>query len=80
MATTAQPTTDAASIRAKQGRAIIDARTAAHLTQPELAAKLKVSKQAVHYWETGQVSPRPEMQLAIATALGVKHSSLFGLD
>lgn len=80
MAPTPTPTTDAASIRAKQGRAIIDARTAANLTQPELAEILNVTKQAVHQWEAGLVSPRPPMQMAIAKALNVKHSELFGLD
>lgn len=52
------------------------ARTAAGLTQEELAEKLAVTRQAVSSWETGRSEPDIDTLLAIAQALDTDVSSL----
>ena len=51
-------------------------RTAAGLTQEELAARLSVTRQAVSSWETGRSEPDIDTLLAIAEALDTDVSAL----
>jgi XRE family transcriptional regulator, regulator of sulfur utilization len=58
------------------GVAIREARTAAGLTQKELADSLGVTQTAVSYWESARRDPGVTELLRIASALGVKAASL----
>lgn len=73
----------AARHRALQGERIRSAR--GERTQRSLAADLRadgcdVTVQTISLWETGQRFPSHRHQLALAAALGVTWSDLFGLD
>ena len=63
-----------------QGARIRRHRLAAGLTIPDLANAVGTSAGAVSHWETGRHTPRRERQLAIAKAIGVSWSELFGMD
>lgn len=76
----AAPPLDEQAIRADQAVKIREARTAAGRTQQQVADHLGVTKGAVSEWEGGKSSPRPSLQIALATYLGVRHSTLFGFD
>lgn len=67
-------------IRQRQGRAIRQVREMRGLTLEELARAVGVTDGALSHWETGRHSPRQHHQAAIARALDVPWSTLFGLD
>ena len=67
-------------IRRRQGVAIRRARERRGMTMDELARTIGVTVGAISQWETGRFSPRQHHQVALACALGVPWSSLFGLD
>lgn len=74
------PKTPAQAIRTRQGEDIRKFRDFRDLSQTDLANVVGVTKAAVSEWERGVSSPRPHLQVAIANALGVPWSSIFGLD
>lgn len=53
-------------------------RSAAKLSQQDLAEKLGVDKSAVSHWENGESAPTAERIPAVASALGVSIDELFG--
>ena len=53
------------------GDLIKKARTAAGLTQPQLAEKIGVTQSSISLWEKGHREPALHQLRAIATALGV---------
>ena len=67
-------------IRQRQGRAIRQVREMRTLSIEDLADRLGVSSGAISHWETGRYSPRQHHQVALAGALSVPWSTLFGLD
>ena len=67
-------------IRRRQGTAIRTARERREMSMDELARALGVTVGAISQWETGRFSPRQHHQVALARALEVPWSSLFGLD
>jgi len=67
----------AQQLRRQWGKAIAAQRQALGLTQQKLAEELNVTRQAVSAWEGGDAAPRPHIQVAIASALGVAWSVLF---
>jgi transcriptional regulator with XRE-family HTH domain len=67
------------NIRVRWGQRIREARGDA-LTQRQLADAVGVSAAAICYWENGVTAPKPDFQVAIATALGRTHAELFALD
>lgn len=75
-----RPKTPAEAIKARQGQKIRDFRQFREQSQSDLAGAIGVTKAAVSDWETGGSSPRQHLQVAIAKALGVPWSSIFGLD
>ena len=58
--------------------ALREARLAAGLTQVEVAAKLKVTQQAVGLWETGKAAPRAVVVKQLARLYGVDIGRLLG--
>lgn len=74
------PKTPAQAIRIRQGEDIRKFREFRTLSQSGLAEVVGVTKAAVSDWERGVSSPRPHLQVAVANALGVPWSSIFGLD
>ncbi len=74
------PKTPAAAIRQRQGDEIRKFRGFRKLSQSGLADVVGVTKAAVSEWERGESSPRPHIQVAIARALDVPWSTIFGLD
>lgn len=71
---------DSQAIRSVQGATIRDARDAKSITATDLARIVGVTRAAVSSWERGESSPTDVRQLAIAEALGVPWSFIFGLD
>ncbi len=59
---------------------ILTSRTAAKLTQEQLAAIVGVSRQTVAKWESGETSPDLEHAAALADALGVTIDALAMFD
>lgn len=55
-------------------------RNDAGLTQRELGARLGVTYGSIHQWEADQTVPRGRRTAEIAEALGVKESTLLGLN
>lgn len=64
-------------LRKAWGDRIAAQRAVAKLSRRDLARRLDVSEQTVGYWERGDTSPRPHMQIAIAHELGVSWAVLF---
>lgn len=62
------------SVRLKQ------LRKAKGLTQAQMASRLGVSMPAICAWETGKARPRDTRMKALASALGIPMSELFGPD
>lgn len=58
--------------RPKQGARLAALRTAAGLSQTELAKAINVSQQTVGYWETSAVPPRSDVLPKLARALRVR--------
>lgn len=50
------------------------------LSIADLAEAIEVTPGAVSQWECGRFTPRQHIQVAIAKALQVPHSAIFGLD
>lgn len=67
-------------IRQRQGKAIRQVRQMRGMTIEELASVVGVTDGAISQWETGRFSPRQHHQVAVAKALDVPWSTLFGLD
>lgn len=69
-------------LRVAQGQKIRNARRFRGLTHAQVAEAMKppVTPGAISQWETGRTSPRSHHQIALARALDVEWSSLFGLD
>ena len=57
-----------------------DVRTAAGLTQAELAEKVQVSRKTINTVENGVFIPSTLLALKLAEALGTKVEKLFALD
>lgn len=57
-----------------------DVRTAAGLTQAELAEKVRVSRKTINTVENGVFIPSTLLALKLAEALGTKVEKLFALD
>ena len=55
-------------------------RKAKGMTQGQMAAQLGVSMPAICAWETGKARPRDARMKALANALGIPMSELFGPD
>lgn len=53
-------------------------RTAAGLTQQELAERINVERRRYWGWEKGESLPWPEHQAEVAAALGVTQDAIFG--
>lgn len=70
----------ARDLRWRQGAQIREIRRAKGLSCRDIAEQLDTCEAAVRHWENGRHSPRLNQQIALAELLGVKHSSLFGLD
>lgn len=64
--------------RVNLGKRIAALRHHRQLTQQALAAQLGVTRQAVHYWESGHRGPNLERIDRVAHALGVTRSELLG--
>ena len=62
------------------GSRLREVRTAAGLTQAELADKVGVSRQTVNTVETGVFVPSTPLALSLARALGVTVEDLFWLN
>lgn len=73
-------------LRQKQGARIKDLRKLHGLSMDALAERMceqdgiTVTQQAISQWENGQTTARPHMQVALARALRVTPSNIFGLD
>lgn len=67
-------------IRHRQGEKIRKTRQLRQMTVADLAAQVGVHESAISHWETGRFAPRQHHQLALARALDVPHSMIFGLD
>jgi transcriptional regulator with XRE-family HTH domain len=67
-------------IRKRQGKAIRTARELKSISIDEFATALGVTPGAVSQWETGRFTPRQHHQVAIAKAVDMPWSFLFGLD
>lgn len=69
-------------IRSRQGKLIRQYRELRELSQEALGQLLDppVTGAAVSEWERGASSPRQHLQVALAKALNVPWSALFGLD
>ena len=61
------------------GKAILDARKNAGLTQEQLAAKVYVTRQAVSRWEKDDSEPSIDMRKLLASVLDVPVTDLFDL-
>ncbi|RYZ03305.1 MAG: helix-turn-helix domain-containing protein [Alphaproteobacteria bacterium] len=70
--------------RGKEERGLVsrlkDVRTAAGLTQAELAEKVRVSRKTINTVENGVFIPSTLLALKLAEALGTKVEKLFALD
>ena len=62
------------------GQNLLNRRKALGLTQEQLAAKLKVSFQAVSKWERGETLPDIKLLPALASQLGISADSLLGYE
>ena len=62
------------------GHRLKQLRKAKGLTQAQMASQLGVSMPAICAWETGKARPRDARMKALATALGIPMSELFGPD
>lgn len=67
-------------IRHRQGKAIRQVREMRGMTIEDLAQAVGVTDGAISQWETGRFTPRQKHQVAVARALDVPWSTLFGLD
>lgn len=67
-------------IRQRQGEKIRKTRQLRQMSPSELAEQVGVDVSAISHWETGRFAPRQHHQIAIAKALDVPHSMIFGLD
>lgn len=67
-------------IRRRQGGLIRKTRQLRDMSRADLAATLKVTVGAVSQWENGTTTPRQHLQVALAKALDVPWSMIFGLD
>jgi len=67
-------------IRKRQGARIRKFRLLRGLTTIQLAEIVGVTPAAVNQWEGGTFTPRQGKQLAIAEALDVPWSAVFGID
>lgn len=73
-------------IRQHQGRRLRELRQLRQMTLRSLAARMSeqpgvtVTAAAISEWERGVSTPRQHMQVAVARALDVPWSTLFGLD
>jgi DNA-binding transcriptional regulator YiaG len=77
---TKPPKSPAERIRRSQGDKIRSQRKLLKMSQDVFAAEVGVTAAAVSEWENGKSSPRPHLQVAIAKALHMPWSTLFGLD
>lgn len=68
------PSVEAFGVRLKQ------LRKAKGLTQAQMASELGVSMPAICAWETGKARPRDARMKALAKALGIPMTELFGPD
>lgn len=66
--------------RQRQGETIRKVRKLRDMSIAELAERCNVTDGAVSQWETGRFTPRLDMQVRIARALDVPHSTLFSVD
>lgn len=62
------------------GHRLKQLRKAKGLTQAQMASQLGVSMPAICAWETGKARPRDSRRKALASALGIPMSELFGPD
>ena len=62
------------------GHRLKQLRKAKGLTQAQMASQLGVSMPAICAWETGKARPRDSRMKALANALGIPMSELFGPD
>ncbi|HWT41837.1 MAG TPA: helix-turn-helix domain-containing protein [Sphingopyxis sp.] len=62
------------------GHRLKQLRKAKGLTQAQMASQLGVSMPAICAWETGKARPRDARMKALANALGIPMSELFGPD
>ena len=62
------------------GQNLLNRRKALRLTQEQLAAKLKVSFQAVSKWERGETLPDIKLLPMLASQLGTSADSLLGYE
>lgn len=67
-------------IRQRQGEKIRKTRQLRQMSPAELAEHVGVDVSAISHWETGRFAPRQHHQIAIAKALDVPHTMIFGLD
>lgn len=67
-------------IRRTQGAKIRTARESRGLEIWQLAEAVDVSVGSISHWETGRYTPKLRHQVAIAKALDMPWSFLFGLD
>lgn len=76
----------AARLRRRQGARIRELRTLRGHTLRALADAMcaqegiTITSAAISEWERGVSTPRQHLQVALARALDVPHSTLFGLD
>lgn len=81
MVTTFGTETDPARrIRKRQGAEIKRIRKMRGMSVQEFADAVEKTVGAVCQWELGNYSPRPAVQVRIATVLDVPWSTIFGLD
>lgn len=62
------------------GRRIKDARVLAGLTQEKLAEKVGVSRAAISRWELGEIEPKIENLVKLASVLDVSADYLLGIE
>ncbi len=64
-------------MKRKWGLAIQRQRKFAGMSQEDLAAAVNVKQSTVSKWESGEIAPTPDRQLAIARALRIDARVLF---
>jgi putative transcriptional regulator len=62
--------------RPEQGARLYDLRTAAGLSQAELAERIGVQQQTIAFWEQSDKPPRSDLLPALAEVLGVRLQDL----
>lgn len=64
--------------RNRWATAIVEARTAAGMSQPQLARHLGTAQSTVAMWEAGRSVPMDLMKVDLIAALGLDAGGLFG--